>query len=275
MLQKEENTPVSSTFLPRRKGSMWRSLGVGILAVPVGLLVTVRCSGAAVEHASWDALLKKYVDDQGRVAYRDLQAQDRATLGHYLSTLAAARIEEMTESEEKAFWINAYNAVIVYGVLNGLTAEGVLARQRFFRWYRVRIAGQERSPDDIEHGVLRTKFRDPRIHFAIVCASTSCPKLRREAYVAERLEQQLDEATREFVNDPTRNRIERQRIALSMIFQWFAADFVSAAGAVTHFIARFVDAEKQAILQAYQAPLTYLEYDWTLNAQPGQRPSWE
>lgn len=254
---------------------MWRSLGVGILAVAIGLLVTVRRSGAAVEHTAWDALLKQYVDEQGRVAYRDLQARDQATLVHYLSTLATARIEEMTESEEKAFWINAYNAAIVYGVLNGLTAEGVLARQRLFRWYRVRIAGQERSPDEIEHRMLREKFRDPRIHFAIVCASSSCPKLRREAYVAERLEHQLDEATREFVNDPIRNRIDRQRIALSMIFQWFAADFVSAAGAVTHFIARFVDADKQAILQAPQAPLTYLEYDWTLNAQPGQRPLWE
>ncbi|MCS6924943.1 MAG: DUF547 domain-containing protein [Candidatus Binatia bacterium] len=251
---------------------MWRSLGVGILVISIGLSVTVQCGAAAVEHAAWDALLKKYVDDQGRVAYRDLQAHDRATLVHYLSTLAAARPEAMTEHEEKAFWINAYNAAIVYGVLNGLTAEGMLARQRFFRWYKIRIAGQDRSPDEIEHRLLRERFRDPRIHFAIVCASTSCPKLRREAYVAERLEHQLDEATREFVNDPARNRIDRQHIALSMIFQWFAADFVSAAGSVTHFIARFVDADKQAILQAHQAPLTYLEYDWTLNAQPGQRP---
>jgi len=230
---------------------------------------------AAVDHASWDVLLKRYVDDDGRVAYRDLQAQDQMALARYLGTLAEVRIAGMTENEEKAFWINAYNAVIVHGVLRGLSAEGVLARQRFFRWYRVRIAGQDRSPDEIEHQILRKKFHDPRIHFALVCASTSCPKLRREAYVPERLDRQLDDATREFINDPTRNRIDMQQVALSKIFEWFAADFVSDAGSVSNFVARFVDADKQAILQAKKEDFTYLEYDWTLNAQNGQRLSSE
>ncbi|MEW6297572.1 MAG: DUF547 domain-containing protein [Thermodesulfobacteriota bacterium] len=249
---------------------MWRSIGVGLCA---GVLLAVRSSSAAVDHAPWDALLKKYVDDNGRVAYRELRAQDRATLARYLDVLAQARVEGMTENEEKAFWINAYNAAIVNGVLNGLTAEGVLARQRFFRWYTVRVAGQGRSPDEIEHQILRKKFSDPRIHFALVCASTSCPKLRREAYVAERLDQQLDEAARAFINDPTRNHIAAQRVALSMIFRWFAEDFVNAAGSVPDFVARFVDAEKRAVLHARKDDLAYLEYDWTLNAQDGQRIS--
>ncbi len=156
-------------------------------------------------------------------------------------------------------------------MLAGHTAEGLLARQRFFRWYAQPVAGQERSPDEIEHQILRRKFHDPRIHFALVCASSSCPKLRREAYVADRLDQQLEEATRAFLNDPS--RIDAQQVALSMIFRWFAADFVGSAGSVPDFIGRFVDADKRALLDARRDSLHYLPYDWTLNAQDGQRIS--
>ena len=243
-----------------------------ILIVAMMLFFT-RLSEAAIDHAPWDALLKQYVDDNGRVAYRDLQSHDHSAFARYLATLATAQITGMTENEEKAFWINAYNAAIVNGVLTGLTAEGILARKRLFSWYTLRVAGKDRSPDEIEHQILRKKFTDPRIHFAIVCASTSCPKLRREAYGSDRLDHQLDEATREFMNDPTRNQIDTQQVALSMIFQWFAQDFVNATGSVPTFVAGFVDANKQEILAAKKNDFSYLEYDWTLNAQSGQRIS--
>ncbi len=228
---------------------------------------------AAVDHAPWTELLARYVDDDGRVAYRDLQARDRAAFDQYLSTLAHARVEGMSEAEEKAFWINAYNAVIISGVLQGYTAESLLARKRLFSWFSVRIAGQERTPDEIEHHILRKKFRDPRIHFTIVCASSSCPKLRREAYVAERLEGQLNEAARVFVNDSLRNRIETQSIRLSRIFEWFADDFKQSAGAVTAFVRSFVVADNLTRLNISDSELHYLEYNWTLNAQKGQRVS--
>jgi hypothetical protein len=228
---------------------------------------------AAVDHSLWSTLLARYVDEEGRVAYRALQAQDLSTLERYLALLAQARTEEMSEAEEKAFWINAYNAVIVRGILAGHTAENFIARKRLFSWYTLPIAGQDRSPDEIEHQILRKKFADPRIHFAIVCASSSCPKLRREAYVPERLDQQLDEAARSFINDPTRNRIDTQHVALSMIFKWFAEDFVRSAGSVRQFVGGFVDDGKKDILQTQKGDLSYLEYNWTLNAQEGQRVS--
>jgi len=234
------------------------------------LLAFVHPSNAAVDHGSWTALLMRYVDDNGRVAYRDLQAKDRATLEQYLATLAQTQISGLSEAEEKAFWINAYNGMIVYGVLQGYTAESALGRKRFFSWYSLPIAGEERSPDDIEHKILRNKFHDPRIHFALVCASTSCPKLRREAYLAARLDQQLDDAARTFLNDPTRNQIDSRRVALSQIFRWFAEDFVRSAGSVIVFVQRFVGAEKSAILDATNGDLRYLDYNWTLNAQDGQ-----
>lgn len=243
------------------------------LLVMTAVLVFARPASAAVDHTAWTTLLARYVDNDGRVAYRDLQTHDRAALGGYLTVLAQAQIEGMSEAEEKAFWINAYNAMIVNGVLQGYTAESLLGRKRFFGWYSLPIAGEERSPDDIEHKILRKKFHDPRIHFAIVCASTSCPKLRREAYVAERLDRQLNEATRIFINDPTRNRIDAQQVALSQIFQWFADDFVPHAGSVVGFVQRFVADDKKSMLTAKKDDLQYLEYNWTLNAQEGQRVS--
>lgn len=242
------------------------------LLIMVTLLAAER-SYAAVDHGVWSTLLTRYVNAQGRVAYRDLQANDRVTFDAYLATLTHAQTDGMTDAEEKAFWINAYNAVIVSGVLQGYTAETLLARKRLFSWFTVRIAGKARTPDEIEHEILRKKFPDPRVHFAIVCASSSCPRLRREAYVPERLDTQLDDATRAFLRDPVRNHLDGQPVALSKIFEWFAADFVNSAGSVVAFVRRFVPEEQRARLPINDSELHYLEYEWTLNAQEGQRAS--
>jgi hypothetical protein len=228
-------------------------------------------SAAAIDHSLWDTLLRRYVDQDGRVAYRDWKAHDLASFETYLKTLAEARVEGMSEAEAKAFWINAYNAVIIQGVFNGYTAEGLISRKRLFSWYSLMIAEKKRTPDEIEHEILRPKFRDPRVHFAIVCASTSCPKLRPEAYVAGRLDQQLDDAARVFINDPDRNRFVIGHVAVSPIFQWFAQDFIDEAGSVPRFLLRYVAGEKKAILGSFTGDLQYLEYNWKLNAQDGQR----
>ncbi len=228
---------------------------------------------AAVDHSSWDTLVRRYVDQDGRVAYRDWKARDLAAFATYLKTLAEAKVEGMSDAEAKAFWINAYNAVIIQGVFDGYTAEGLISRKRLFSWYSIVIAGKKRTPDEIEHEILRPQFRDPRIHFTIVCASTSCPKLRPEAYVPERLEQQLDEATRAFINDPARNRFAAGKVAVSPIFQWFAQDFIDPAGSVQKFLLRYIAEEKKAILESVTGSLQYLDYSWTLNAQSGQRVS--
>lgn len=246
-------------------------LTTGLLVM--GILLSVQYSQAAVDHGPWSRLLARYVDAQGRVAYRDLQTHDRAAFDAYLATLAHAQTDGMTEAEEKAFWINAYNALIVSGVLQGYTAESLLARKRLFSWFTVRIAGKDRTPDEIEHQILRKKFHDPRVHFTIVCASSSCPQLRREAYTPERLDAQLDEATQAFLHDPTRNHLDAQPVALSRIFEWFAADFINGAGSVVAFVRRFVPEDKRTRLNLTDSELRYLEYDWTLNAQEGQRVS--
>ena len=248
---------------------MWKRLTFFAMLI----VCSANSAFANIDHTPWDTLLKHHVDEQGRVAYRNLKEKDLATFKGYLETLATAKLDGLSINEEKALWINAYNAAIINGVLEGYSAEGIIGRKQFFSWYTLKVAGKDRTPDEIEHQILRPKFNDPRIHFAIVCASGSCPKLRAEAFVAERLDEQLDDATRRFINDPSRNQITPDQLAVSKIFQWFAEDFVKQAGSVADFIHGFVDSDKQAVLKNHGDALDYLDYDWTLNAQDGQRVS--
>lgn len=217
-------------------------------------------------HAPYDGLLQRYVDEQGRVAYRDLAANDLPTLDAYLAALAATDPATLDPPAQVAFWLNAYNAAALRGVLAGYDAEGFFARRRFFKSYEFPIAGRPRTLEEIEHEILRRRFQDARIHFALVCASTSCPKLRRAAYRGERLGEQLDDQARGFILDPTRNRFAGSAAELSMIFKWFAEDFAAEAGSVENYLARWPWGPRGI------ETTSYLEYDWTLNAQPGQRP---
>ena len=226
----------------------------------------------AEDHQPWNLIVSKYVDDNGRVAYRRLQAESMPVLSKYLASLGEARVEGFPEKEQLAFWINAYNAMIVEGILEGYSAENALKRYSFFKSYSQVIAGELRTPDAIEHGIIRPTFHDPRTHFALVCASSSCPKLRQEAYVGPRLDEQLDDQVRRFLNDPSRNRIDPATgtVALSQIFKWFEDDFTRNGMTLADFLAPYLSAEQVHLLR--QKTPTYLDYDWTMNAQPGQRP---
>jgi len=230
---------------------------------------------AAFDHSAWDRLLATYVDAEGRVAYRDLKERDRPALDAYLEQLARANPASWPRSEQIAFWLDAYNAGIVSAVLEGRTPEPALGRVKLFKFWKFRVAGKDRTLDEIEHMILRRNFGEPRIHFALVCASSSCPRLRREAYRADRLEEQLEEQGRDFVNDPRRNVIDPEShvLRLSEIFKWFHEDFEKAAGSVPRFLARYVSSDAaRNWLQRTDVHPSYLDYDWTLNVQPGQRP---
>lgn len=229
----------------------------------------------AFDHSVWTELLQTYVDEDGMVAYRRLEAEAKARRAAYLNRLAEFDPSLLPPKERMAFWLNAYNAAVVNGILAGQSPEGVLSRKRFFGWYTIRIAGRDRTLDEIENAILRKEFHDPRIHMALVCGASSCPRLRREAYVGARLDEQLDDQARWFVNDPRRNRIDPviDQLELSSIFKWFAADFDGELG-VREFVARYASWPDQAALARRTAvPVRYLDYDWTLNAQSGQRPT--
>ena len=235
-------------------------------AIAITMVLALVSTARAELHDRWETLLQRYVDDDGRVAYRSLRRESESVLDAYLQSLEVIAPSTLSPPEQIAFWLDAYNARVVRGILDGYSAEGIIGRKRFFAFYRFRLAGAQRTLDEIEHEILRKQFAEPRVHFALVCASTSCPKLRREAYRGDRLDAQLDDQVRMFLSDPHRNQIgPGDIIRLSAIFKWFGDDFIKAKGSVLAFIHQYVPG-------AGNPRIEYLDYDWTLNAQPGQRP---
>lgn len=247
-------------------------------------------------HKSWDALLKKHVvvgpgGHASAVSYDGFQA-DEAALKAYtqgLSAVAEAEFARWTRLQQMAFLINAYNAFTVVKVLQrypGLKSIrdfgsfiGNPWKDKFFKLF-----GNDAFLDDIEHGMLRKpgRYDEPRVHFAVNCASVGCPMLREEAYVADRLDAQLEEQARRFLGDRSRNRFDAARGALevSKIFDWFKVDWESGykgigrdGAAVTSremYFARYAalladKLEERKLIAEGKAAIRFLEYDWNLN----------
>ncbi|HEY6006591.1 MAG TPA: DUF547 domain-containing protein [Anaeromyxobacter sp.] len=230
------------------------------------------------EHAAWTKLLGRYVSG-GLVDYASLKRDGQPVLDGYLRSLESverSELESWPRSERLAFWIDAYNAyavklVLEHYPLRSIRSIGLLPGAAFRRRFipLERIAGGRLSLDDIEHRFLRERFRDPRIHFAIVCASRSCPVLRGEAYRGRDLDAQLDEAARSFLRDPARNRWDpaSRTLFLSSIFRWFRGDFEAAAGTLAAFVARYVDAPAAEAVRRGGVKIEFLDYDWSLNGR--------
>lgn len=223
-------------------------------------------------------LLSRVLDahvSNGVVDYRAIQMDDR--LPAYLAQLD--RVDPnafVTRNERLAFWINAYNAFAIKGILDHYSPVSYVGRYRYFIGRDYRVGGTTINLYDLERQVLIKQFQDPLIHFAIVCASTSCPKLQTWVYEPDQLERQLDRVARDFINDPMRNRFDRrQKVAsLSMIFKWFDDDFTRAAGSVLTYITRYVnDPELVQDLRRSEYRIEYLDYDWSLNGIPPMEPS--
>lgn len=221
---------------------------------------------------AYDDILHRYVKD-GNVDYPGI-ATDRY-FPAYLQYLAQTDATTLTGHEQQlAFWINAYNALAIKGILDGYSPSSAFGKVRFFYLNKYSVGGQQINLYDLEHKIL-IPLKEPRIHFSIICASRSCPKLRSEAYSADRLEQQLEESARQFINDPQRNRFDRaqETASLSRIFDWFEQDFAGQSGTVSRYIARYVtDAELAQTLKAGDYKIKYLTYDWSLNGTPPKAP---
>lgn len=219
-------------------------------------------------HAALDSVLARFLRG-GRVDYGGL-SRDHGTIDRYLSALAAADPEGWPREEQIAFWVNAYNARVLDGVIRRPGLKSVLDVGKkigiptlgFFREKRP-TAGGDRSLDDIEHRILRARFQEPRVHFVLNCASVSCPVLPARALTGARLESDLETATRSFLADTTRNRIEPTRgLWLSAIFKWYGDDFRAAAGSVQAFIERH---RPEAERFSPGLRVRFLPYDWSLN----------
>lgn len=250
------------------------------IAACLALLVA---SGALAEdtarpaglHAAWDALLQKHVS-RGAVDYAALK-QDVSRLDAYLDTLGAARPSTFTPDGQLAFWINAYNAFTVKLILNHYPVESIRRIDRPWKQKTWLAGGKMFSLDEIEHTILRGKFKDPRIHFAIVCASIGCPDLHNRALTAQSVQQDLADLTRRFLNSPKHLRIQEKKrlfgrkekiLHLSRIFEWFHADFTDGGKqTVVDFAAQYVDKPTRDFLLSggRDVKIRYLEYDWGLN----------
>jgi hypothetical protein len=240
-------------------------------------------------HAAWDALLKRHVvvaqdGSSSRVDYAGFLANQGA-LQDYLGGLTSVTQAEFgvwTREQRLAFLINAYNAFTVklvltrYPDLKSIKDLGSILKSPWKKEFFM-LLGAERSLDDVEHGLIRAPgaFDEPRIHFAVNCASIGCPMLRDEAYVAGRLDSQLEEGVRRFLGDRSRNRYDQASAGLevSRIFDWYKVDFEKGSrgiSSVPQFLARYADilvdaASPRAVIRQAQARIRYLDYDWALN----------
>lgn len=248
--------------------------------VVVGTDVTAesRVSMNVIRHDRWQALLGRYVDGVGNVNYAAWQASadDRAELLAYLSELSHADLAATSGREARvAFWINAYNALTIEGILREYPTSSIRNHTAKLLGYNIwddlklKVGGQNCSLNQIEHEILR-KLDEPRIHFAIVCASRSCPRLLNQAYTAATLESQLQANTTEFFTHPENFRYDpaARRFYISKILDWFAEDFGASQAERLKTLAPYLPspAARQAA-EANSVKLSYLKYDWSLNDQ--------
>ena len=227
------------------------------------------------DHAAFDSLLVRHVRGAD-VDYRGWKARpgDRAALGAYVARLGAADTTGWSRAEQLAFWINAYNAITLDRVLSAYPVSSitkiaptlsVLPGKGVWK-EKHRVAGREISLDDIEHQALRRLFADPRIHFAINCASKSCPPLAARAYTAARIDAELDAATRRFVRSGRYNTIAPGKPwALSKIFEWYGDDFAAAAGSVPAFVLSYLPDGSARGIDPAKVRWSARAYDWSLN----------
>ncbi|MCX2980700.1 DUF547 domain-containing protein [Halieaceae bacterium IMCC14734] len=219
---------------------------------------------AALDLKTWTDLLAEAVTD-GAVDYS--RWDKNARFDALVEQIATVDTGAMNRQQKLVFYINAYNILAAQGILDGNSPDGLLARYAYFKRDTYLVSGARITLHALEHELIRP-LQEPRIHFAIVCASVSCPILQSEAYTLENLDQQLQAATTEFINDPRRNQFDRANASanLSSIFKWFEEDFVEAAGSLQAYLAPLVENEEVAALLEDEAfKIRYQRYDWSLN----------
>ncbi|RZS99772.1 DUF547 domain-containing protein [Aquimarina brevivitae] len=236
------------------------SQGQPIKEVPEPL-TSLQSTDPKIDHSPWTALLQKYVDEQGFVDYKGFKA-DQEALQAYLTTLSEnPPTEEWAVQELLAYYINLYNAYTVDLIVKNYPVKSIKDIGGAWTKAIVPVGDRTMSLGGIENGVLR-KMNEPRIHFAINCASISCPKLQNEAYTAANIDEQLDKAAKEFINS-NKNDITEESPKLSKIFKWYEKDYViNGINSVGAYINRYATTKINT-----GAALNYIEYDWNLNEQ--------
>ncbi|MDG4714861.1 DUF547 domain-containing protein [Winogradskyella marincola] len=213
------------------------------------------------EHELWDELLQKHVSNDGKVNYKSFKTEHKKLLDYIycLSLMHKSKyFESFSKTKKIAFWINVYNALTIDLILRNYPLESIKDIKDPWKQRLWKLADLDYNLDEIEHNILR-KMNEPRIHFAIVCASESCPKLQNTAFTAEILEEQLTKATQEFLADTSKNEISENEIKLSKIFRWFKKDF-EQDGSLIEFLNKYT-----AIEISDKAKKSFKDYSWDLN----------
>ena len=214
-------------------------------------------------HQPFNDVLSKSVNN-GKVNYKSIK--ENQNFNQYIESLKS-KPEFENKDQELAYWINAYNALVIKGILNGGSPKSLFSRKRFFKNDKYQLAGMTINLYNLERKVI-IPIGEPRIHFAINCASASCPKLLPTVFNADSLDRQLTQAAKDFINDTMRNHFDpAMKIAsISKIFDWFEKDFVKHSGSVEKYLAQYVYDETIADdLRAGKYKIKYLHYDWSLN----------
>lgn len=224
-------------------------------------------------HAAWTELLQTYVqpsaDGINRFDYGGLKAStaDRAALDVYIDAFATLDLAAMSRDEQYVTWVNAYNALTVQHIVGRYPVKSIRSGYLVGPWKQVKmtVAGRDVSLDEIEHGILREEWDEPRTHYAVNCASFGCPNLKATAWEAETLEEDLTEAAEAYVNHPRGVTVRRDgRLQVSTIYKWFKEDFGdSEAGVIAHLLDH-ADEELAAKIRANPDIRSY-DYDWSLN----------
>jgi hypothetical protein len=211
-----------------------------------------------MDHSSWTAILQSYVTDKGDVNYKSLQ-NNRTVLNGYLNAIASnVPDKNWSTSEKKAYWINAYNAYTVQLILDNYPIQSIKDLKDPWGQKFITLNDETLTLNTIEHKILRP-MGDSRIHFAIVCASESCPKLLNCAFEAETIDSQLDQAAHEFINDPTKNSITPSKITISKIFKWFKSDFPKGVDFINYLNTY------STVQISPEAKINHQNYNWALN----------
>ena len=246
---------------------------VGIVSISMlwGLLghTANSWSNETVDHGLYAELLNSYVK-HGVVDYRGFKNHE-SKLDRYLKVLEEADSKTLSRDEQFAFYVNAYNAwtiKLILGSYPGVKSIKDLGSFLKSPWKKkiCRIDGVILTLDDIEHNILRARFKDPRVHFAVNCASKGCPPLRSEPYRGSTLDKQLDDSVSSAINNPARSRLEGKTLYLNRAFDWFSEDF---EGGVVDFVLKYAKGDLKNRLEAnkYKIKIKYINYDWSLNGQ--------
>ncbi|MCP4328522.1 MAG: DUF547 domain-containing protein [Alphaproteobacteria bacterium] len=235
-----------------------------------------RTSAARVDHSTWSRILATYTrpaeDGLTRFAYGAVTPSDRDAVADYVGQLAAVPVSRLNRAEQRASWINLYNALTVRVVLEHYPVTTILDIDISPGWLAdgpwdkalVKIEGEAVTLNDIEHRILRPIWRDPRIHYALNCASVGCPNLQGRAFTADNAEELLDDGARAYVNSPRGAHLQDGELVVSSIYVWFAEDFGRDNAEIIAHLATYATPELGVALSRYD-DIDGHEYDWDLN----------